>query len=61
MVSLTLTVKFLKGLYNVERFVEKPNVDEAPSDLAIIGRYLLTPEIFDVLETQVPVLEMKSN
>ncbi|MCA2389153.1 MULTISPECIES: UTP--glucose-1-phosphate uridylyltransferase GalU [Lactococcus] len=43
-----------KGLYNVERFVEKPNVDEAPSDLAIIGRYLLTPEIFDVLETQVP-------
>lgn len=43
-----------KGLYNVERFVEKPNVDEAPSDLAIIGRYLLTPEIFDVLENQAP-------
>lgn len=43
-----------KGLYNVERFVEKPAVDEAPSDLAIIGRYLLTPEIFDILEHQKP-------
>ena len=38
------------GLYNVSNFVEKPDPDEAPSDLAIIGRYLLTPEIFDVLE-----------
>lgn len=43
-----------KGLYNVDRFVEKPKVDEAPSDLAIIGRYLLTPEIFEVLESQTP-------
>lgn len=43
-----------KGLYNVDQFVEKPKVDEAPSDLAIIGRYLLTPEIFNVLETQNP-------
>lgn len=43
-----------KGLYNVANFVEKPPVDEAPSDLAIIGRYLLTPEIFTILETQTP-------
>ena len=41
-------------LYNVKSFVEKPDVDKAPSDLAIIGRYLLTPEIFDVLEYQKP-------
>lgn len=41
-------------LFNVNRFVEKPAIDEAPSDLAIIGRYLLTPEIFDVLEHQKP-------
>jgi UTP--glucose-1-phosphate uridylyltransferase len=34
--------------------VEKPNPDEAPSDLAIIGRYILTPEIFDVLEHTPP-------
>ncbi|MBU3851890.1 MAG: UTP--glucose-1-phosphate uridylyltransferase GalU [Candidatus Paralactobacillus gallistercoris] len=44
------------GLYNVRRFVEKPDVDKAPSDLAIIGRYLLTPEIFDILEHQEPGL-----
>lgn len=43
-----------KGLYNVAEFVEKPTVEDAPSDLAIIGRYLLTPEIFQVLEKQKP-------
>lgn len=42
------------GLYNVKNFVEKPTPDKAPSDLAIIGRYLLTPEIFNVLEVQKP-------
>lgn len=42
------------GLFNVSRFVEKPAVEDAPSDLAIIGRYLLTPEIFDILDNQKP-------
>ncbi|WP_124058581.1 UTP--glucose-1-phosphate uridylyltransferase GalU [Vaginisenegalia massiliensis] len=42
------------GVYNVERFVEKPKPEEAPSNLAIIGRYLLTPEIFTILENQQP-------
>lgn len=42
------------GLFNVDSFVEKPAVEEAPSDLAIIGRYLLTPEIFDILAKQKP-------
>ena len=32
--------------------VEKPAADDAPSNLAILGRYVLTPEIFDVLESQ---------
>jgi UTP--glucose-1-phosphate uridylyltransferase len=41
-------------LFNVSRFVEKPAVEDAPSDLAIIGRYLLTPEIFDILAKQKP-------
>lgn len=41
-----------EGLYEVKGFVEKPKPEDAPSDLAIIGRYLLTPEIFDLLETQ---------
>lgn len=40
--------------YNVRSFVEKPKPEDAPSDLAIIGRYLLTPEIFDILEKQEP-------
>ncbi|GAA0474205.1 UTP--glucose-1-phosphate uridylyltransferase GalU [Alkalibacterium indicireducens] len=43
-----------EGLYNVRKFVEKPDPDEAPSDLAIIGRYLMTPEIFDILENLEP-------
>ena len=42
------------GLYNVKNFVEKPKPEDAPSNLAIIGRYLLTPAIFDILETQEP-------
>lgn len=42
------------GFYSVENFVEKPKPEEAPSDLAIIGRYLLTPEIFEILENQEP-------
>ena len=42
------------GLINVKSFVEKPAVEDAPSDYAIIGRYLLTPEIFDILEHTKP-------
>lgn len=44
----------VNGLYSVETFVEKPKPEDAPSDLAIIGRYLLTPEIFNILENQEP-------
>jgi len=39
-------------LYQVNNFVEKPKLGEAPSNLAIIGRYILTPEIFGFLEQQ---------
>jgi UTP--glucose-1-phosphate uridylyltransferase len=42
------------GLYNVANFVEKPAPEDAPSDLAIIGRYLFTPEIFKSLAIQKP-------
>jgi UTP--glucose-1-phosphate uridylyltransferase len=38
-----------EGVYRVLDLVEKPRVDEAPSDLAIIGRYILTPDIFPAL------------
>ena len=43
-----------KGLYNVTSFVEKPDPKDAPSDLAIIDRYVFTPEIFDVLAKTKP-------
>jgi UTP--glucose-1-phosphate uridylyltransferase len=39
-----------RGIYRVTDLVEKPRVDEAPSNLAIVGRYLLTPDIFPALE-----------
>lgn len=38
--------------YQVNQFVEKPAAGTAPSNLAIMGRYILTPEIFDILEKQ---------
>lgn len=39
-------------IYKVKNFVEKPKPGLAPSDLAIMGRYILTPEIFSILENQ---------
>ena len=38
------------GVWRITDLVEKPPRDKAPSDLAIIGRYILTPDIFDALE-----------
>jgi UTP--glucose-1-phosphate uridylyltransferase len=40
------------NLYQVKKFVEKPKLGSAPSNLAIMGRYVLTPEIFEFLELQ---------
>lgn len=39
-------------MYQVKNFVEKPSLGKAPSNLAIMGRYILNPEIFDLLERQ---------
>jgi UTP--glucose-1-phosphate uridylyltransferase len=41
------------GVYRIHDLVEKPPRDEAPSDLAIIGRYILTPDIFPALAATV--------
>ncbi|MFC4100419.1 UTP--glucose-1-phosphate uridylyltransferase GalU [Paenibacillus xanthanilyticus] len=41
-------------LFRVKELVEKPKREEAPSNLAIIGRYILTPQIFEILENQLP-------
>lgn len=42
----------MNRLYKVDYFVEKPPIGQAPSQLAIMGRYILTPEIFEFLEDQ---------
>lgn len=43
-----------EGLYQVTDMVEKPSLAEAPTNLAIIGRYILTPDIFDIIEQTPP-------
>lgn len=43
-----------KQVFEVTDLVEKPKPEEAPSDMAIIGRYVLTPDIFPILERQEP-------
>lgn len=43
-----------EDIFRVERMVEKPNPEDAPSNLAIIGRYILTPDIFELIEQTEP-------
>ena len=42
------------GLYKIDDMVEKPDPKDAPSNLAIIGRYILTPDIFDIIKKTKP-------
>jgi UTP--glucose-1-phosphate uridylyltransferase len=42
------------SVYKIEDMVEKPSIDEAPSNLAITGRYILAPEIFDHIKDVKP-------
>jgi UTP--glucose-1-phosphate uridylyltransferase len=42
------------GVYHINDLVEKPKREEAPSNYAIMGRYVLRPEIFEILENQKP-------
>ncbi len=44
----------IDGLYKINDLVEKPSPEEAPSDLAVIGRYLLTSDVFECLEKTKP-------
>ena len=41
-------------VYRIKGMVEKPRLEDAPSNLAIVGRYVLTPEVFDALEQAPP-------
>lgn len=50
-----LDVKYIESrVYKVKDLIEKPDVEEAPSNIAILGRYIITPEIFNILENQEP-------
>ncbi len=49
-----LIVKIAEGIIEIDTMVEKPRLEEAPSRLAIVGRYILTPRIFDMLEQTDP-------
>ncbi len=39
-------------VYKVDEMVEKPELDDAPTDIAVLGRYIITPQVFPLLETQ---------
>ena len=45
-----LKIEFIK----LKDLVEKPSIEEAPSNVAILGRYIITPQIFEILENTKP-------
>lgn len=50
-----IDAKFIEDrVYKVKDLVEKPDADKAPSNIAILGRYIITPEIFDILSDLPP-------
>jgi len=46
--------KIANHLYKIKKIIEKPELSEAPSDLVIVGKYILTPEVFQYLKKAVP-------
>ncbi len=46
--------KIANNLFKIKKIIEKPNIQDAPSNLAIVGKYILTPEVFDYLKKAVP-------
>ncbi len=49
--GIVRTLPFARRLGNLESIVEKPEPADAPSNLGVVGRYILTPRIFELLET----------
>ena len=47
-------IKVEENVFDIKKLVEKPSVENAPSNLAIMGRYVLTPDIFDKLDETEP-------
>ena len=46
--------KIAHGLYKIKKIVEKPDLSQAPSNLVIVGKYILTPEVFKYLKKATP-------
>jgi len=46
--------KIANRLFKIKKIIEKPSSEQAPSDLAIVGRYILTPDVFDYLKKAKP-------
>jgi len=46
--------KGVYGVYKIKKLVEKPQIDEAPSNLAVVGKYILTPRVFEYLAEAKP-------
>lgn len=42
--------KIAERVYRIKNFIEKPSIKESPSDLAIVGKYIITPEVLDYLD-----------
>ena len=47
-------IKIDDRVYKVKNLIEKPSIDEAPSNIAILGRYIITPKIFEILQNTEP-------
>jgi UTP--glucose-1-phosphate uridylyltransferase len=46
--------KIANGLYKIKKIVEKPKLEEVPSNLVIVGKYILTPDVFSYLKKATP-------
>lgn len=46
--------KIANRLYKIKKIIEKPELSKLPSDLAIVGKYVLTPDVFDYLKSALP-------
>ncbi len=46
--------KIASRLYKIKKLIEKPEISKAPSDLVVVGKYILTPEVFDYLKKAAP-------
>lgn len=46
--------KIASRLYKIKKIIEKPKIEEVPSDLTVVGKYILTPEVFGYLQKLQP-------